>query len=354
MSEPANQQMSGSAAHTTGVTKPSPLAAESTQAPTARSTRRRERLALVVQGQGLLLMAILIGLYFSIRSPFFLTSSNALTIGSTGAALGVMALAETFLIVSGGIDVSVGSVVAISSICLAKLLEHHVGFAPAAALTILIGAGIGLVNAILVVYLTINPLIATLGTLSVFQGLALGITSGQTEVVNNSALSFIGLGKVLWLPTPLMVFLVLFVVALIVERCTTGGRTVYAIGGNPEAARLAGLRVRSTQTLLYVLTGASGGLAGILVTAQLAAASPQVGATYLLSVVTAVILGGASLAGGRGTVIGTLIAVIILGMLSNGFALLSLSSSAQTTALGVALIVAVLLDQTTRRLRGAK
>lgn len=332
---------------------PSPVAAETAPVPTARSSRRRERLALLVQGQGLLLMAVLIGVYFSIRSPYFLTWSNALTIGSTGAALGVMALAETFLIVSGGIDVSVGSVVAISSVCFAKLLEHHLAFGPAAVLTVGIGAGVGLINAILVVGLTINPLIATLGTLSVFQGLALGVTSGQTEVVNNQSLSFIGLGKVLWLPTPMMVFLVLFVISVVVERYTTSGRTVYAIGGNPEAARLAGLRVRSSQTLLYVLTGASGGLAGILVTAQLAAASPQVGATYLLSVVTAVVLGGASLAGGRGTVIGTLIAVAILGMLGDGFALLSLSSSVQTVALGLALIVAVLLDQTTRRLRGA-
>lgn len=317
-----------------------------------RRSIRRQRLTLLVQGQGLLLMAVLIGLYFSIRSPYFLTWSNALTIGATGAALGVMAVAQTFLIVSGGIDVSVGSVVAISSVVLAKLLEHGVAFWPAAAITLVLGAGVGVINALLVVVVGINPLITTLGTLSVFQGLALAATNGQTQVVNDSALSFIGIGKVLWLPTSLVIFLVIFVVAVIVERFTTVGRTVYAIGGNAEAARLAGLRVRSSQAVLYILTGASGGLAGILVTAQLAAASPQVGQTYLLSVVTAVILGGASLAGGRGTVIGTLIAVAILGMLSDGFALLGWSSSAQTIALGVALIVAVLLDQTTRRLRG--
>lgn len=321
-------------------------------ASTSKRVRRRQRLALLVQGQGLLVMAILIGVYFSIRTPYFLTSSNALTIGATTAALGVMAVAQTFLIVSGGIDVSVGSVVAISSVSLGTMLAHGVGFWPAALLTVGLGAAVGLINALLVVVLGINPLITTLGTLSVFQGLALALTGGQTQVVNNPVLSFIGIGKVLWLPTPLVIFLVIFLLAIVVERYTAWGRSIFAIGGNPEAARLSGLRVRSTQAGLYVLTGASGGLAGVLVTAQLAAASPQVGATYLLSVVTAVILGGASLAGGRGTVVGTLIAVAILGMLSDGFALLLWSSSAQTVALGVALIVAVLLDQTTRRLRG--
>ena len=318
----------------------------------SRRAQRRERLAVIVQGQGLFAMAILIGVYFSIESPFFLTWSNALTVGATTAALGVMAVAQTFLIVSGGIDVSVGSVVAISSVSLATMLEHGFGFWPAALLAVGLGAVVGLINALLVVVLTINPLITTLGTLSIFQGLALALTGGQTQVVNKPELSFIGIGKVFWLPTPLVIFFVIFLMAVIVERYTAWGRSVYAIGGNPEAARLSGLHVRSTQTLLYVLTGASGGLAGVLVTAQLAAASPQVGSTYLLSVVTAVILGGASLAGGRGTVIGTLVAVAILGMLSDGFALLLWSSSAQTIALGVALIVAVLLDQTTRRLRG--
>lgn len=317
-----------------------------------KSLQRRQRIAAIAQGQGLLVMLLVIVIYFAVNSPYFLTVSNALTIGASAAALGVMAVTQTFLIISGGIDVSVGSVVALSGVVLGILITDGWSFWPAALMAVLAGAGVGAVNAILVVALKINPFIATLGTMSFFSGLAFTLTSGETRVINDPVLTFIGLENILGLPAPFMVFLVIFVVALVVERFTSWGRTIYAIGGNTEAARLSGLKVRSTQTILYVLSSASAGVAGVLVTAQLASASPQVGATYLLSVITAVILGGASLSGGRGTLIGTLVAVIILGVLANGFALLGWSTNAQTMALGLALIFAVLLDQTTRKLRG--
>lgn len=317
-----------------------------------RSGIRRTRIALIVQGQGLLLMAVVICVYFATSSPFFFTTSNVLTIGSSSAALGVMAIAQTYLIVSGGMDISVGSVVALTNVVTAVMLEHSLGFWVSAPLAVLIGAGVGAVNALLVVVLAINPFIATLGTLSVFQGLAYAITGGQTRVANDHVLSYIAINRPLGIPVPMLVVLVLFAVSIVIERATAWGKTIYAIGGNREAARLAGLRVRSTAATLYVLSGASAGLAGVLTTAQLASGSPQVGSTYLLSVITAVILGGASLSGGRGSLIGTLIAVAILGMLSDGFSLLGWSSYAQQIALGVALVFAVLLDQTTRRLRG--
>jgi ribose transport system permease protein len=318
------------------------------------STARRQRLAAIVQGQGLFVMLLLVGGYFALRSEFFLSWDNFLNIGATGAALGIMALAQTYLIVSGGIDVSVGSVVALSGAVVGLLLQDGQPFWVAASLAVLVGASVGAVNAFLVVALQVNPFIATLGTLSIFSGLAFELTNGETTTVVNDTLSYIAIERLLGLPVPLIIFLLLFVVALAVERLTPVGRSVYAIGGNPEAARLAGLRVRLTQSSLYVLSGLSGGVAAVLITAQLAAASPQVGSTYLLSVITAVILGGASLAGGRGSVVGTLIAVLILGVLQNGFALIGLSSSAQTIALGVALVVAVLLDQATRRLRDGR
>ena len=230
-------------------------------------------------------------------------------------------------------------------------MQGGVDFWPAAGLAVLLGAGVGAINAILVVVLTINPFIATLGTLSVFQGLAFAVTGGRTIVVDDPTLAYIGIGNLYGLPVPFIVFIIAFFVAVIFERFTRWGRTIYAIGGNAEAARLAGLRVRSTRAGLYVLSGTAGGVAGVLILGQLSAASPQVGATFLLSVVTAVILGGASLAGGKGTVVGTLVAVAILGMLNNGFALLGSSSAAQQMALGVALIFAVLLELAGRRLR---
>jgi ribose transport system permease protein len=316
----------------------------------AESARGR-RLATIIQGQGLIAMALLIAVYFGLSSQFFFTTDNVLIIGATAAPLGIMALAQTFLIVSGGIDVSVGSVVAITTVAAGLLLQGGMDFWPAAGLAVLVGAAVGSINAILVVVLTINPFIATLGTLSVFQGLAFAVTGGKTIVVDNPTLAYIGIGTLFGLPVPFIVFIIAFIVAVIFERFTRWGRTIYAIGGNAEAARLSGLRVKSTRAGLYILSGTAAGVAGVLILGQLSAASPQVGATFLLSVVTAVILGGASLAGGKGTVVGTLVAVVILGMLNNGFALLGSSSAAQQVALGVALIFAVLLEQVGRRLR---
>jgi ribose transport system permease protein len=312
---------------------------------------RGRRLATLIQGQGLIAMALLIAVYFGLSSPFFFTTDNVLIIGATAAPLGIMALAQTFLIVSGGIDVSVGSVVAITTVAAGLLMQGGMDFWPAAGLAVLTGAGVGAINALLVVVLTINPFIATLGTLSVFQGLAFAVTGGKTIVVDDPTLAYIGIGTLFGLPVPFIIFIVAFIVAVIFERFTRWGRTIYAIGGNAEAARLSGLRVKSTRAGLYILSGTAGGVAGVLLLGQLSAASPQVGATFLLSVVTAVILGGASLAGGKGTVVGTLVAVAILGMLNNGFALLGSSSAAQQVALGVALIFAVLLEQIGRRLR---
>jgi ribose transport system permease protein len=316
-----------------------------------KESARGRRVATIIQGQGLLAMALLISIYFGLSSQYFFTTDNVLIIGATAAPLGIMALAQTFLILSGGIDVSVGSVVAITTVAAGLLVQGGMDFWPAAALAVGLGAFVGAVNALLVVVLTINPFIATLGTLSVFQGLAFAVTGGKTIVVDNSTLAYIGIGSLFGLPVPMVVLVLAFIVAVIFERFTRWGRTVYAIGGNAEAARLSGLRVKSTRAALYILSGTSGGIAGVLILGQLSAASPQVGATFLLSVVTAVILGGASLAGGKGTVVGTVVAVAILGMLNNGFALLGSSSAAQQVALGVALIFAVLLELIGRRLR---
>ncbi len=303
---------------------------------------------VALQSQGLLIILAALFAYMWLRSPYFMTTSNLLVVGGQAGALGIMAMAQTALIISGGFDVSVGSVLALSGVTLGILNEHGWNIWVAAVVAILVGGLVGALNGFIVVKLHVNALITTLGTLSIFSGLAYIMTSGQTLVLDNKSFAFVGTGHILRLPFALVLFLVVFVIAMVVERLTRFGRTYYAIGGSLEAARLAGLRVQSTSFSLYVISGISAGIAGVLITAQLAASSPQVGANYNLSVVTAVILGGASLAGGRGSARGTLIAVLILGVLQNGFALLQLSAFVQTMALGIALIVAVLLDQTAR------
>jgi len=310
---------------------------------------RWARVLVSARRQGLVLVLALVCITFTVESPFFLTKSNLLNIGGLSAALGIMALAQTFLVIAGGIDVSVGSVVSLSGVLTGVLFGHGMNLWVAALFGLMSGAVVGAVNGTLVVRTSIDPLVASLGSYSVAGGLAYMASGSQTLFLGDTSFNYLGNGRILGIPFQLVLFVLLFAVFLFVERKTPLGRVMFATGGNLEAARLAGLRVNLLRFCLYVLSGVSAAAAGLILTAQLSAASPQVGAPYLLSVVTAVILGGASLAGGRGTVFGTLIAVAILGVLQNGFALMGVSSFAQQVALGILLILAVLLDQLSKR-----
>ena len=303
-----------------------------------------------LQSQGLLLILAGLVLFFSFKSPFFFATSNLLNVAASSTVLAIMAAPQTFLIVSGGFDVSVGATIAISTVSLGLLLEAGVPMAAAIVVVLVIGLAVGTANATLVVLLRVNPLIATLGTMSIFTGLAHYLSSGQTEVVRSDLLRWITKTQVGPVSVLVFMFIGVYAISVVLERTTVLGRWVYAIGGNAEAARLAGLPIRRVQYALYIASGLSASVGGVLLTGILQSASPRVGATFLLSVVTAVILGGASLTGGRGSIVGTLLAVAILGVLQNGFSLLLLPSSVQTIALGVALITAVVFDGMVRRI----
>ena len=303
-----------------------------------------------LQSQGLLLILAGLVLFFSFKSPFFFATSNLLNVAASSTVLAIMAAPQTFLIVSGGFDVSVGATIAISTVSLGLLLEAGVPMAAAIVVVLMIGLAVGAANATLVVLLKVNPLIATLGTMSIFTGLAHYLSAGQTEVVRSEFLRWITKTQVGPVSVLVFMFIGVYAISVVVERTTVLGRWVYAIGGNAEAARLAGLPIRRVQYALYIASGLSAAVGGVLLTGILQSASPRVGATFLLSVVTAVILGGASLTGGRGSIVGTLLAVAILGVLQNGFSLLLLPSSVQTIALGVALITAVVFDGMVRRI----
>jgi len=308
------------------------------------------RLRALLHDQGLVLILLILMVLSATLSPYFLSVSNFLTIGSAASVLGIMAITQTYLIIAGGFDVSVGSVLSFTSVLIGLLVSAGVNVWMASMIALLTGGAIGALNGFIVLKLKVNPLITTLGTLSIFSGLAYIVSHNQAWYVSDVGFSFLGAGKLAGLPVPLLLFLLIFVAGLFLERVTRFGRAIYAIGGNREAARLAGIRVEAVPFWLYVMSGLSGGFAGVLTTSALAASGPQVGEAYLLSVVTAVILGGASLAGGRGSVVGTLIAVFVLGVLQNGFALLEFTSSAQNVGIGVVLIVAVLMDQAAQAL----
>jgi len=305
-----------------------------------------------IQGQGLVLVLLILVVFFTTQSPYFLTSQNFFSIGSVGSALGIMAIAQTFLIISGGFDLSVGSVVALTGVTIGVLYQNGAGIDIwlCALVGLSMGLLVGIVNGVIVVGLKINALITTLGTLSIFSGLAYLLTAGKTLIITSAPFQFLGSGYIGPVPVSMIIFGIVAGIGMFIARYTGLGRSIFAIGGNPEAARLSGIEVPKVQFGLYIASGLSAGLAGLLITAQLGASSPQVGANYTLSVVTAVILGGTSLAGGRGSIVGTVLAVTILTVLSNGFALLQFSSYVQTMALGIVLILAVLLDETVRRL----
>ena len=312
------------------------------------SLRRGVRIVRFAQRQALLAVLGILVVTFALVSPYFFVYSNFLNIGSLSAVLGLMAIPETALLISGGIDISVGSVAATSSVTLGVLYTNGVNIWLAVALVLLLGATVGTVNGAVAIFLGVDPLVTTLGTYSLFLGLAYVISGTQTVIITATGFTFPGQGSIAGIPFALLLFLVLFGGALFVERMTRFGRSVYVIGGNIEAARNAGLRVNSIRLTLYVLSGLGAALAGVILTSALSSSAPDLGDPYLLGVITAVILGGASLRGGRGTLVGTLIAIAILGVLQNGFALLQFSSFAYDMVLGGLLVIAVLLDQRLR------
>ena len=322
--------------------------------PKSEGAKKGIDIGSILRRQGLLLMLILMIIFFRFQSPeYFLTFDNVITILVGATALGIMASAQTPLIISGGIDVSVGSVVALTTVMVGKLLATGMASWLVVFFAILIGTSIGLLNGFIVVQLGVNPFITTLGTMSFFSGLSFILSAGQTVSIRDPLLDWFLYTKVL--KVPVLVIIVVFVMALayFIERKTIVGRNIFAIGGNREAARLSGISTKMLPLGLYMVSSLSAAVAGVVLVSQLGSASPQLGTSYLLSVVTAVILGGTSLAGGRGSVAGTAIAVGILATLSNGFAQMQLPSYGQTTALGAALIVAVLVDQTSSKMKNS-
>jgi len=318
----------------------------------ATKERGKRDFGSMLQKQGLLVMLLLLVIFFRIFDPeYFLTFDNFITILVGATALGIMAAAQTPLIVSGGIDVSVGSVVALTTVLVGKLLAAGMPSWLVVLVSIFAGTSVGLLNGFIVVQLGVNPFITTLGTMSFFSGLAFILSSGQTVSIRDDLFDWFLYTKPLSIPIFVYILIFVLALALFIERKTVVGRNIFAIGGNREAARLSGISIKMLPLGLYAVSALSAALGGLVLVCQLGAASPQLGTSYLLSVVTAVILGGTSLAGGRGSIVGTAVAVGILATLSNGFAHLQLPSYGQTTALGAALIIAVLVDQTSSKVR---
>lgn len=300
----------------------------------------------------LLAFYLFVAVLFSVLSPWFLSFDNMMSIGANMAFIGLMCALQTPLIIAGGLDLSVAAVAGLSGVVVALLHAAGVDIALACLVALALGAAIGAINGLLAVRLGLNPLIATMGTMSVIGGLALVLTGGLTKQLMEPGFNWIGSGQLLGLPVPLVLMLLVYIALGWVLARTRFGRFVYASGSNPEASRLVGVPVARTLMILYTLSGLSGAASGLVLSAMLYAAAPDAAGQHLLTVIAAVILGGTSLFGGRGTTWGTLLAVLLLGTLNNGLTLMDVSSFWQDVTRGAVLLLAVGLDQVRTRATG--
>jgi ribose transport system permease protein len=286
-----------------------------------------------------------------ILTPHFLTLSNLLNVAQQTSINAVVAAGMTFVIISGGIDLSVGSIVAVSGVVLGALLHdgHQTPLAVAAALVA--GAACGLVNGALVGWGGLPPFIVTLGMMSVARGAALVLTEGRPVSGFDEGFRSLATGGVGFVPAPVVIMIVVYAAAHIVLAQTTFGRYVYAIGGNEEAARLSGVAVRRHKAAVYGVSGLASAVAAVILTARLDSAQPVAGMMYELDAIAAAVIGGTSLMGGQGTLAGTLVGALIMGVLRNGLNLLGVSSFLQQIVIGVVIVGAVLIDTMLKRHR---
>jgi ribose/xylose/arabinose/galactoside ABC-type transport system permease subunit len=286
--------------------------------------------------------------FFAFSAHNFFTTSNTVNILSTVSVIGVVSLGQALVLISGGFDLSVSGAVPLGGIIYVVASNAGHPMVVALALALLAGAGVGLVNGLIITRIGINPLVTTLATLSITTGLAFTVAKGLTIALENPDAAPLG-NEVGGMPLYVWTLIALSIVAFLILRYTIFGRMLYSLGGNREAARLAGLRVDLITVSVYVISATLATFAGVLLAQQLLAGAPTVGADAALSSIAAVILGGASLSGGSGGVPGTLLGVLILGTVSNGMALLQVPAFYQQIATGVILLMAVGLGS----LRGA-
>ena len=285
-------------------------------------------------------------------TPHFLTVSNLLNVAQQTAINAIVAAGMTFVIISGGIDLSVGSIVALSGVVLGSLLhldQGSVGLALLAALAV--GTACGLLNGVLISVGRLPAFIATLGMMSVARGAALVFTEGRPVSGFDEGFRWIATGSIGFVPAPVALMLVVYALAHLVLTRTTFGRYVYAIGGNEEATRLSGVAVQFHKTVIYGVSGLLSAVAAIALTARLNSAQPIAGMMYELDAIAAVVIGGTSLMGGEGSLRGTLVGALIMGVLRNGLNLLGVSSFLQQIVIGGVIVGAVLVDTILKRQR---
>jgi ribose transport system permease protein len=316
------------------------------QAAQSRRSRKWQLVKLLLQGDrpyALYFAFAILLVVFSFASPWFLSIDNFLNIGRQTALVSIIAIGMTFVIIARQIDLSVGSALALSGMSAALALAH-IGdnWIIGAIAGIGTGAIVGAINGVVVTRLNIPSFLVTLGTLSAARGLALLVTTTRPVIItNDSFVSLFGEGDIFGVPVPIIWTLLAVIAGILLLHYSVFGRQIYAAGGNPTAALYSGINIRRVTTLAFILTGALAGLAALVLSARSHAARPDVVQGLELDVIASVTLGGCSLFGGRGFVLGTLLGSLIIGTLNNGLVLLGVSSSLQLVIKGAIIVAAV-------------
>ena len=293
-------------------------------------------------GFGLLVALILELIIFASLSPYFFSSTNFSNIGRAMVIIGIGSIGATIVIISGGFDLSVGSVMAASGMLAAFVINQGQSNLVGVVLALMLGCVIGLLNGFVIGYLRINPLIATLAMLSIVRGLAYIISGGDAVIVSNSSFLAIGTDSLFGIPLTVWIFVTLFLSVGFLMPRTHFGRYVYAIGSNSRAARLAGIFVNRWTLVFYAFSGTTAALAGYVTVARTGQAEPSANIGAELDMITAVILGGASLSGGKGRLVGTFLAIVVLAILANGLILIGVPSYWQLPVKGCVLMGAII------------
>ncbi|AOF91292.1 ABC transporter permease [Sinorhizobium sp. RAC02] len=312
------------------------------------------------------LFAVII--FFSIFAPNFLSTANMILMSKHATQNAFLAIGMTFVIITGGIDLSVGSIVGLCGMIAGGLIMYGVALplgytvyfniVEVAVIVMVVGILIGAVNGLLITRLNVAPFIATLGTLYVARGMALLYSDGQTlpnltgrEDLGNQGFSYLGSGSILGLPVSVWILIVVALGAAYFARFVPLGRHIFAVGGNERASRMSGIRVNRVKMFVYMFSGFCAAIVGLIISSELMASHPATGTNLELNAIAAAVLGGTSMSGGRGTIGGTIIGAFVIGILSDGLVMMGVSSFWQMVIKGLVIIVAVVVDQAQRRLQ---
>jgi ribose/xylose/arabinose/galactoside ABC-type transport system permease subunit len=331
----------------------------------AQSTGHKVDILAIAGRYGALIFLIILCVIFAILEPAFLSTRNIFNVIRQVSIYGMLAIGMTFVILTGGIDLSIGSVLALAGLVAAAVEKgstgllgagageaHGYGLPIAIASAIAVGLTAGALQGLGISQLRVPPFIVTLGGMSIFRGMALVFSKGQPISAFRDEYKFWGQGMIGPVPVPVILFLVFAILAHIVLRYTKYGRYVYAVGGNQEAARLSGLNVKFLILSVYVIMGFFAGLSGFILSSRLNSAEQVAGVGYELTVIAGVVIGGTSLTmGGEGGVFGTVIGVLLIGVLANGLTLMNVSAYYQQIIIGLIIIFAVFFDQVVKRRR---